>query len=313
MPTLITSHHALICADGCDDEARRTAAEKSSIQSVFPELLSRRPPASAACRRAVAADGRVECAAPPAIRMMSAAQAQGGSRSACVSTGPPAVKPKDDCRGSCSPSRLPGAGEHRLRSAAKQPLPVAVVDLRAASVGLPTAGGWTPPCPTARSVPGRNSDSTLARTCTRCAVRRSRARPRRALVVARRHRVAAGGRSRAVRRARLRMSDKSAELTPPVVDQFRPSLWLELFQRRPRPARVTSEVSTPLTPASPTASIPVGRKRINYGGGARWFINDHLALNLDLRWHRLRLHAQQRRPGRQQETLIVAGGGISIK
>jgi hypothetical protein len=53
---------------------------------------------------------------------------------------------------------------------------------------------------------------------------------------------------------------------------------------------------------------------INYGGGARWFINDHLALNLDLRWHKLpSVAATTSHPATGRASLIVAGGGISVK
>ena len=56
------------------------------------------------------------------------------------------------------------------------------------------------------------------------------------------------------------------------------------------------------------------RKTLNYGGGARWFISDHIAFSVDFRWYSVTdqpatatLIAQ---PG---TTLLILSGGIAIK
>ena len=79
-------------------------------------------------------------------------------------------------------------------------------------------------------------------------------------------------------------------------------------------ARGASEVSRALTATSPS-TVEIGWVRtLNYGGGARWFLGDHIALNLDLRWHTLPLvAATATQAGAGRATLIVAGGGISIR
>jgi hypothetical protein len=62
------------------------------------------------------------------------------------------------------------------------------------------------------------------------------------------------------------------------------------------------------------AVSPPYRRALNYGGGARWFTNDHLAFSVDFRWYSVAeqpaaagLIAQPR------TTLLVLSGGIAIK
>jgi hypothetical protein len=79
-------------------------------------------------------------------------------------------------------------------------------------------------------------------------------------------------------------------------------------------SRVRSEAS-PIPPATVPSNVEIGWvQTINYGGGARWFISDHIAFSLDLRWYRLpSVDATSTRPAAGRTTLLVAGGGISIK
>jgi hypothetical protein len=56
------------------------------------------------------------------------------------------------------------------------------------------------------------------------------------------------------------------------------------------------------------------RKTLNYGGGARWFIADHVAFAVDFRWYSV---AEQPPTAgvvfQPRTTLLVLSGGISIK
>jgi hypothetical protein len=55
-------------------------------------------------------------------------------------------------------------------------------------------------------------------------------------------------------------------------------------------------------------------KTLNFGGGARWYINDHVGVGFDLRWHKLSLvAATNTRPGAPRASLIVAGAGVVLK
>lgn len=57
------------------------------------------------------------------------------------------------------------------------------------------------------------------------------------------------------------------------------------------------------------------RSTINYGGGARWFTTDHVALSVDFRWYSVA--EQPAVPGgvvfQPRTTLLVLSGGIAIK
>ena len=55
-------------------------------------------------------------------------------------------------------------------------------------------------------------------------------------------------------------------------------------------------------------------KTINYGGGARWFMKDHLAFSLDVRFYAINPgmpHAGF--PGSPRTTLLIIGAGVSVK
>ncbi len=53
---------------------------------------------------------------------------------------------------------------------------------------------------------------------------------------------------------------------------------------------------------------------LNYGGGARWFAQPHLAFTFDLRWHRVDAQdAIAGRPAYGQTRIVVFSAGISVK
>jgi hypothetical protein len=62
---------------------------------------------------------------------------------------------------------------------------------------------------------------------------------------------------------------------------------------------------------------PADRERLfalNYGGGARWFINKHLAVSLDARFHEIHEGTPHGSlPAGPRATMFVVGAGISIK
>jgi hypothetical protein len=63
--------------------------------------------------------------------------------------------------------------------------------------------------------------------------------------------------------------------------------------------------------------LPADRERletINYGGGARWFLNDHLAFSVDARFYAIYPGTPDGpRPGSPRTTLMIVGAGISLK
>jgi hypothetical protein len=53
---------------------------------------------------------------------------------------------------------------------------------------------------------------------------------------------------------------------------------------------------------------------INYGGGARWFTNHHIAFSFDVRFYAINPGTGELgRPGGPRTTLLIIGGGVSIK
>lgn len=55
-------------------------------------------------------------------------------------------------------------------------------------------------------------------------------------------------------------------------------------------------------------------KTINYGGGARWFVTRHLAFSVDVRFYAVDPGTPDPdRPGGPRTTLLIIGGGLSIK
>jgi len=63
----------------------------------------------------------------------------------------------------------------------------------------------------------------------------------------------------------------------------------------------------------PISNAPY-RKTINYGGGARWFTSDHIALSVDFRWYSVEEQiAAAGLVAQPRTTLLLLSGGIAIK
>jgi hypothetical protein len=200
----------------------------------------------------------------------------------------------------------------------KEPIGRIVADLRVASAELPASVGWTPAVPPGTVVPSRG----LA--------------------------IDAGAHLYVLRFRRISIGVGAAWLagggttSPPAIPQT---------PTTPSPAATIPEVSTRLTMLTPQVSLNFGHsmgwsylsaglgganvtseasltgsvttftslesgwvKTINYGGGARWFLNDHLGVGFDLRWYKLSIvPASATHPGAPRASLLVAGGGIVLK
>jgi hypothetical protein len=65
---------------------------------------------------------------------------------------------------------------------------------------------------------------------------------------------------------------------------------------------------------NPTAPDEERLRTINYGGGARWFSKAHLAFTFDVRFHLILPGGPQLfLPGSPRTTMLIIGGGISVK
>lgn len=66
--------------------------------------------------------------------------------------------------------------------------------------------------------------------------------------------------------------------------------------------------------AEPLAADHHSLETINYGGGAKWFLNKHLAFSVDARFYAVYPGIPDgARPSSPRTTLLIAGAGISIK
>jgi hypothetical protein len=198
----------------------------------------------------------------------------------------------------------------------KEPIGPFVVDLQMASSGLPTEPGWTPSLPADTVVPSRGLGFEVG-----------------AHVNVLRRRVFALGVGASWLVARGSSSPpESAEGTPPPaqpvpgvktrITAFAPqvslnfghSLGWSYLSGGLGGTRVESEamLTGGSTTFTPQASGWV--KTINFGGGARWFLNDRIGVGFDLRWHKVSLvPASATHPGAPRASLLVAGAGIVIK
>jgi hypothetical protein len=195
------------------------------------------------------------------------------------------------------------------RAQQKEPIGPWVADLRVVTAGLPSQEGWTPAVPSGTVVPSRGFGFEVGAH----------------LHLIRRRAIALGvGGTWLVARGTS---------TPATVDGMSPTL---------------PDVTTRITAMSPQISLNFGHslgfsyisaglgrsraeseatlagtalaresdwvKTLNYGGGARWFLNDHVGVGFDLRWHKVSLvPATSTHPGAPRASLLVAGAGIVVK
>jgi opacity protein-like surface antigen len=195
----------------------------------------------------------------------------------------------------------------------REPLPRLVADIRAASLGLPAGTGWTPAVPTNTVVPGRALGLDAG-----------------AHVYVARFRAGAVGLGGTFLAGRSHTSPPDSGDTPAPTPGITTTLrayssqvsfnfghglgWSYISGGLGR-VRLKSDVTEPVTGAAPVAPVDTGwAQAINYGGGARWFLNDHVAFHLDLRWHKIGSRAATgTQSALQRQSALVAGGGLSIK
>jgi hypothetical protein len=198
----------------------------------------------------------------------------------------------------------------------KEPIGPFVADLRVVSSGLPAAQGWTPLLPAETVVPSRGLGFEIAAHVN---VLRRRAL---ALGVGAAWMVARGA------TAPPELPEETISAPAPVpsvntrVTTFAPQLslnfghslgWSYLSVGLGR-ARVESDATLAGGSASVTPRDSDWVKTLNYGGGARWFLSDHVGVGFDLRWHKTGLvPASDGHPGAGRASLLVAGAGVVIK
>ena len=200
----------------------------------------------------------------------------------------------------------------------KEPIGRFVIDLRGASVGLPSAEGWTPTVPQGTEVPARSLGLEAG-----------------AHVYLWRTRLVAIGVGATFLTGRGRtapvapedgdptsppttipeVTTRFASLVPQVSLNFGHSLGWSYISVGLGGAKVESEAILPLGSLVTFTPRESGwTKSLNYGGGARWFINRHVGVGFDVRWHTLSIVPMSTtHPGAPRETLLTAGAGLVFK
>ena len=190
----------------------------------------------------------------------------------------------------------------------RDPVSGFVVDVRGASVSLPTSEGWTPVLPTGSLVPSRGLGLEFG-----AHVFAGRLGPARLGVGG--NFVVARGTSAAGEAAPnvTEVATRFAAVAPQVSFNFGHRLGWSYLSGGAGPAQVHSSLTLVDAAGATTVDEPWGLA-VNYGGGARWFIVEHLAFGFDLRWYRLGgREAVGARPEAPGTTKFVINAGVSFR
>jgi hypothetical protein len=188
-----------------------------------------------------------------------------------------------------------------------------VADLRIASAGLPSEAGWTADVPNGTVVPSRGFGFEIGAQVNVLRLRALALGVGATWLVARGSSTAPEPTGTPAGPAVIPdMSTRVTALTPQVSLNFGHSLGWSYVSAGLGRSRTESEATLAGAPLQPRDSDWV--KTLNYGGGARWFLNDRLGVGFDIRWHKVSLvPADATHPGAPRASLIVAGAGIVVK
>ena len=200
----------------------------------------------------------------------------------------------------------------------KQPIGRGVVDVRAAVAGLPTTPGWIPMLPEDTIVPARKLGLEAAAHVFIAKVRGA------AIGVGGSWLVAGGTTSPPAlpddaaappNSIAPAVTTRVASVSSQLSLNFGHALgWSHISAGFGR-TRVESE-ATP-APGSTLVFRPVATgwvNTINFGGGARWFLTDHVGVGFDVRWYKLgSVPSSATQIGAPRTSLLTIGAGISIK
>jgi len=201
-----------------------------------------------------------------------------------------------------------------LAQQAKEPIPRFVVDVRGASAGLPAAVGWTPSVPASTELPSRGFGLDLGAHVYVIRVKSM------AFGVGAAWDIARGQTSPPESTSTTtvvipKVTTRVITLAPQVSLNFGHRLGWSYLSAGLGRTRVRSEAEAPTT--GPLQYLPRESdwtKTLNYGGGARWFVNSHLGVSFDLRWHKVSIVPPSGSdPGAPRASLLTAAVGISLK
>lgn len=197
-----------------------------------------------------------------------------------------------------------------------EPIGRFVVDVRGASAGLPTEEGWTPAVPSGTVVPSR-ALGLEAGVHVYMVRFRGAALGLGATWLVSQGRIAppvAPESTTAPTLASPEVTTRLSSVVPQLSLNFGHALGWSYLSAGLGQTRVESDA---VAASSTIQFIPRDSgwtKTLNFGGGARWFITDHLGVGFDLRWHKLSIvPATATRPSAPRASLLTAGVGVSLK
>lgn len=188
-----------------------------------------------------------------------------------------------------------------------------VADVRITSAGLPSEAGWTPEVPNGTVVPSRGFGLEFGAHLNVLRVRSLALGVGATWLVARGSTSSPGPTDSTPEPPPVpAMTTRVTAFAPQVSLNFGHALGWSYVSAGLGRSRTESEATLAGTTFIPQDSDWV--KTLNYGGGARWFLNDHVGVGFDVRWHKTSLvAASATHPGAPRASLLVAGAGLVFK
>ena len=195
----------------------------------------------------------------------------------------------------------------------REPIGRWVADVRLTSAGLPTEEGWTPAVPTGTVVPSRGVGFEVGAHVNVLRLRAIALGIGGTWLVARGTSVPpAPDDTTAAPVVVPEVTTRVTSFAPQISLNFGHSLGWSYVSAGLGRSKAESEATLAGATFRPRNSDWV--KTLNYGGGARWFLNDHLGVGFDIRWHKVSIvAASATHPGAPRASLFVAGAGIVVK
>lgn len=197
----------------------------------------------------------------------------------------------------------------------KEPIGRFAADARIASAGLPVDEGWTPAVPTTTVIPSRGLGGDFGAHVYVLRVRRAVFGVGASLLAARATSTPTlvEGSTPTVNTI-PDVTTRVTALAPQVSLNFGHSLGWSYVSAGLGRAKVESQASLAGNSTTFTPRDSGWVKALNWGGGARWFVNDRVGFGFDVRWHKLNpLPATNTGPGAPRVSFLVAGAGVVLK
>jgi hypothetical protein len=198
----------------------------------------------------------------------------------------------------------------------REPIGRFVVDVRGTWAGLPGDPGWTPTVPPDTEVPSRSFGLDVGAHVYVWHFKRAALGLGAAWDIARGQTsppdIPEGTTTPVVQGPAV--TTRATSFAPQVSLNFGHSLGWSYVSAGLGRTRVESSADAV---SGSTQYVPVDSgwtKTINFGGGARWFVNDHVGVGFDLRWYKVSIvEPSHTSPGAPRASLLTAAVGISLK